>query len=341
MKKSLIFLFTILFINQSYSQINQKIDSLKNELKTAEDSRKNAEKQIELINNQIKDLSPKIYLTKGGFAALNFNQMSFTNWAAGGTNAISTTALGNFYLNYNKGKISWSNILDLAFGMIKNNGQELRKNEDKIDFLTKFGHNSPVKNLNYALLGNFKSQFAPSYTFDDKNVRSPKIAAFMAPAFILASIGIDYKPIKTLSVYFSPATGKFTIVAINDNSIKKAFSVDTTQSARKEFGAMMNIFFQKDIIKNTNLQTQLSLFNNYTDQNTSNRKNIDVNLQVMINAKLNKFITASIFVNSIYDNDINIQYDKNDESKTGPRLQLKEVFGIGLSLNLFKNNKKK
>ncbi|NUM32723.1 MAG: DUF3078 domain-containing protein [Bacteroidetes bacterium] len=321
---------------KGFSQNNAKIDSLKRELKAAEEIKKNADKNVSDINSQINDLLPKVYLTKGGFAALNFNQMSFTNWAAGGTNAISTTALGNFFLNYNKGKISWNNILDLAFGMIKNNSQELRKNEDKIDFLTKFGHNSPLKNLNYAVLGNFKSQFAPSYNFDANNVRSPKISDFLAPAFVLASVGIDYKPIKPLSVYFSPATGKFTIVAENNVPIKKSFNVDTSKSVRQEFGALMNVLFQNDIYKNTNLYTALSLFNNYTDQNTPNRKNIDINLQILINTKLNKFISASFFINSIYDNDIKIKYDKNDESKVGPRLQLKEVFGAGISINLFK-----
>lgn len=331
---------TVLIIKINvYSQNNQRIDSLKKVLKTVEEQKKEAEKQISNINSKIAELQPKIYLTKGGFAALNFNQMSFTNWAAGGINAISATALGNIYLNYNKGKVSWNNNLDIAYGMIKNNSQDMRKNEDKIDFLTKFGHTSPVKNINYAILGNFKSQFAPSYTYDNNNVKSPMISTFMAPAFVLASLGIDYKPLKYLSVYFSPATGKFTVVSINNNSIKKAFAVDTLKSSRNEFGALMNILFQKDIYKNTNLLSRLSLFNNYTDQNTPNRKNIDVNLEVMINAKLNKYITASIFINTIYDNDIMIKFDKNDQSKVGPRLQFKEVFGIGLSVNLFKNKK--
>ena len=219
----------------------------------------------------------------------------------------------------------------MAYGMIQNKGQELRKNEDKIDFLTKFGHTSPVKNVNYAVLANFKSQFAPSHTYDAQNVKSPMISTFLAPAFILASIGIDFKPKPYFSVYLSPATGKFTIVNVNDNSIKTAFAVDTMKRVRKEFGALMNIFFQKNIHKNVNLLSRLSLFNNYTDVNTSNRKNIDVNFESMINARINRFITASLFINAIYDNDIQISLDENDLTKVGPRLQFKEVFGIGLS----------
>ena len=77
--------------------------------------------------------------------------------------------------------------------------------------------------------------------------------------------------------------------------------------------------------------SRLSLFNNYTDTRVSNRKNIDVNLETMLNAKINRFISASLFLNWIYDDDLIINYDENDATKKGPRLQFKEVFGIGLS----------
>lgn len=334
MKKYLA-IIALLFTVNTFAQVSKtdslKLDSLKAELKYAETLKADAEGKIKILNSSIEKLMPFVAWKKGGFGAINFNQMSFTNWAAGGINALAVTTLGNIYANYAKDKIAWNNNLDLAYGMIQNKGQDLRKNEDKIDFLTKFGHTSPVKNVNYAVLANFKSQFAPSYTYDDKNVRSPMISTFLAPAFILASIGIDFKPKPYFSVYLSPATGKFTIVNIDDNSIKKAFAVDTMKKVRQEFGALMNIFFQKNIHKNVNLLARLSLFNNYTDVNKSNRKNIDVNFESMINARINRFISASLFINAIYDNDIQISLDENDLTKVGPRLQFKEVLGIGLS----------
>lgn len=320
----------IVWANVLFAQTT-KMDSLKLELKNTEAINTEAEGKIKALNSSIEKLMPFAAWKKGGFGAVNFNQMGFTNWAAGGINALSVTTLGNVYANYAKDKIVWNNNLDVAYGMIQNKGQELRKNEDKIDFLTKFGHTSPVKNVNYAVLANFKSQFAPSHTYDAQNVKSPMISTFLAPAFILASIGIDFKPKPYFSVYLSPATGKFTIVNVNDNSIKTAFAVDTMKRVRKEFGALMNIFFQKNIHKNVNLLSRLSLFNNYTDSNKPNRKNIDVNFESMINARINRFITASLFINAIYDNDIQISLDENDLTKVGPRLQFKEVFGIGLS----------
>jgi len=51
--------------------------------------------------------------------------------------------------------------------------------------------------------------------------------------------------------------------------------------------------------------------------------------------KVNKFITANIGTQMIYDDIIPVTVIKEKsgvkETKTGPRLQFKEVFGIGLS----------
>ncbi len=50
----------------------------------------------------------------GGIAALNFTQVSLSNWAAGGENSISGIALFNFFANYKKGKNTWDNTIDLG-----------------------------------------------------------------------------------------------------------------------------------------------------------------------------------------------------------------------------------
>jgi hypothetical protein len=42
------------------------------------------------------------YWKKGGMTGLNFTQSSFTNWAAGGENAFSATALTTLFANYKR-----------------------------------------------------------------------------------------------------------------------------------------------------------------------------------------------------------------------------------------------
>ncbi len=86
-----------------------------------------------------------------------------------------------------------------------------------------------------------------------------------------------------------------------------------------EIGATLSAKFQKDVFKNVNVLSKLVLFNNYTDEHEDNRKNIDVNWEVMINIKAGKYLTTSILTNLIYD--------QNVIAKT----QFKEVLGVGFS----------
>lgn len=288
------------------------------------------------------------YWKKGGFTSVNVNQVSLSNWAAGGDNSFAVTALGNIFANYAKGKTSWDNSLDMGYGIIRNGSvKEFRKNEDKIDFVSKFGHKAFHKgNWYYSALLNFKSQFRPGYNYPNDSIW---ISTFLAPAFIMTAIGMDYKPNDYFSVFLSPATGKFTIVGdqrladAGSFGVQKAIYDATTgalikkgETFRPEFGAYISAKFQKDVMKNVNLKSKLDLFNNYTDKNKPNRKNIDVNWETTISMKVNKYIGVSLFSHLIYDHDINIdQFQTINGVQTkvgsGPRLQFKQVSGLGFS----------
>lgn len=94
--------------------------------------------------------------TTGGLISLDFAQSSFTNWAAGGQNALSITSIFNTFANYKKGKNSWDNSIGLAYGMLQSGHSALQKNEDKIDLSSKYGRYA-LDHWYYSALLNFKS----------------------------------------------------------------------------------------------------------------------------------------------------------------------------------------
>jgi hypothetical protein len=301
--------------------------------------------------------------TFGGFTSLQTNQVALVNWAAGGENSFSATALVQLYANFDKKGWKWENRLDLGYGLMYSKSFNWQKNEDKIDFLSKLAR--PIadsKVLSYAAEANFKTQFQPGYTLPDD---STAISRFLAPGYVIASLGIEYKPLEWITVYLSPATGKFTFV--NDQTLADAgaFGVEGAVydeitglkledgfGLNAEFGAYFKFGLKKDIMKNVTLATDLNLFNHYMDTDVDNRKNIDVDWQTSINMKVNKWLTVSLFTHLIYDNDINIAISDSDGNdvfmqrpdgtqllnaegnpirKKGPRLQFKEVAGAGVS----------
>jgi hypothetical protein len=269
-----------------------------------------------------------------GFFSQQLNQVSFTNWAAGGENSFASTSIAVLTANYAKENITWENKLDMAFGLMKTQDSPTRKNEDKIDFLSKVGR-KVSDNLSATALLNFKTQFAEGFNYpNDVDV----VSRLMAPGYLLVAIGVDYKPVEYLSIFFSPATGKYTFVLDDDLAAVGAFGVEPGKNVRPEFGAMASITFAKDIFENVNLASKIDLFNNLTDSDKSNRKNTDVNWTTRLNMKVNRFITASMGFDLIYDHNIPIVVGETPlgDPITGPRTQFKQLFGIGISYNFKK-----
>ena len=85
--------------------------------------------------------------TLGSKSSLTFSQVSLTNWAAGGENSLGGNAFLNLTANMIKGKTTWDNALDMAYGMVQQGTQSIRKSDDKIDLVSKLGHNVINKNL--------------------------------------------------------------------------------------------------------------------------------------------------------------------------------------------------
>ncbi len=294
------------------------------------------------INAQTPDTTKA--WTKGGVLNINFSQSSFTNWAAGGQNAVSATGLLNAFTNYKKGKDAWDNSIDLAYGLLQSGTTALRKNEDKIDLSSKYGRYAFKEHWYYSALLNVKTQFANGYNYPNDSV---VISHFMAPGYVLGAIGMDYKTKdNSFSLFISPLTSKTTIV--NDQRLADAgtFGVEPAKydsvagvyvmikhgkMIRSEFGSYLKMTFKKDIAKNVNFATKLELFSNYLDR----PQNVDVNWEVLIAMKINKFLTSSISTQMLYDNDIPVPVKREINGVTvdgtGPRLQFKEVLAIGLS----------
>ncbi|MCB2406911.1 DUF3078 domain-containing protein [Hymenobacter lucidus] len=276
---------------------------------------------------------------RGGVGTLNFSQVSLSNWAPGGQSSLSLLAIGNTFLHYRRGLNTFDTSLDIVYGSLKAGKSKVRKSDDRLEFNAKYGHQF-TKVLYYAVQANVKTQLTPT-----KSIERPDslLSRFFAPAFILASIGIDYKPNDQLSVFLSPITGKFTVVADQTLADAGAFGVDaaerdaagrpvagTGQQLRSELGAYLNVKYRRPVWENVTFQSKLDLFSNYLH----NPANVDVNWETLVSLKVNKFISSSIATTLVYDDDVLVPVDRNDDGvpdSRGRRNQFKEILGIGLT----------
>jgi hypothetical protein len=257
---------------------------------------------------------------KGGIYNLNISQASLSNWAAGGDDfSLAVNSLLSLFAFYKKGKHSWDNTFDFNLGYVKTTTLGSRKNDDRFDLLSKYGHALNPK-LNLASLVNLRSQFFKGYSYtDDAKTLS---SAFMAPGYLLLSTGFDYKPVKNLSIYLSPITARWVIVRDTALSNKGAYGVTPGKKSNLEIGGFATISYQKEINKNVAYKGRLDLFSNYKN----NPQNVDLFMSNILSVKLSKILSATWGVDIIYDDDVRL-FGTN---KNRPGLQVKSLVGIGL-----------
>jgi len=258
---------------------------------------------------------------------LLFNQASFSNWNAGGTNNIGFTAKVNYSLIYRKGRHFVDNNIQLRYGLVSSKGQASRKTDDYIQVFSNYGYD--LRNNYYLSAGiRFISQFSPGFNYDatpDPEYED-RISRFMAPGYLDMGVGISYNPKENLQIIFRPATGRFTFILDPKLQVKGNYGLDHDgQSVRSELGALLNILYKLNIMEGMSFTNQLNLFSSYS----SHPERVDVAYSGVLNMKFTKHITTSISLDLLYDHD-QIQ-----------KLQMKQTLGVGFAYSFGAQTEKK
>jgi hypothetical protein len=272
-----------------------------------------------IIKKDKDDTIPRIW-HKGGLFSLNLAQSALNNWAAGGDNfSLTLTSYLNLYAFYKKGRYSWDNTLDFYLGYLNTTSLGSRKNDDRIDILSKYGY-SISEHCAVAALFDFRTQFFKGYNFSDTS--RTLSSNFLSPAYILLGLGLDYKPTKNLSIYISPLTLREIIVKDPELSAKGLYGVPPGKKATSELGAYATINYLNDLGKTMSYRGRLDLFSNYKHE----PENVDVFMSNVFSVKLSRILSATWNLDLIYDDNVRL-FGKNHSSAA---LQVKSIVGAGI-----------
>lgn len=271
----------------------------------------------------------------------DLSEIAFVNWNAGGNNAITTLLRAEFKRKYKYRNVQWANDLVLRYGINVQEGQKIRKSDDAIQLNSTFGARHDAFSQWYlSAKGNFSTQFSNGYKYPD---RENPISRFMAPGYFFLGVGAEYSPEgKDFTLYLSPLTQKTTFVLDERLADAGSFGVrpavyDATgqkirdgQKVFTEVGILITNSFQTKVYENMFLSNKLSLYTDYLNS----FGNIDVNWILDLELKVNQYVKATLGTHIIYDNDIkfsSILLETGETVPVGPRIQLKQLLGVGLT----------
>ena len=271
----------------------------------------------------------------------DISQIAFLNWNAGGNSSVSGLLKGNFVRKYTTDNVKWVNELIIKYGVNKQDGIELRKTDDALQFNSTFGHRQhTASNWYHSAKFNFNTQFTSGYSYPntEKAISKP-----FSPAYIFTGVGAEYSnKEELLTLYLSPLTQKTTLVLDQRLANEGAFGVEKAvydenqelirkgKRSRTELGVLITASHKKEVWANITLENRISLYSDYIN----NFGNIDVDWQMQLNLIVNAHVKANIGLNLIYDDDIKAKEEVNGTLiSVGPKLQMKQVLGIGLVYN--------
>lgn len=232
---------------------------------------------------------------------INFNQASFSgNWKGGGVNSVALGMYLQGRANYAKDKWTWDNTLDFIYGIVKNQGEETRKTNDRIFLDSKVGFKINSK-WNYFFAANLLSQFAPGYDFSGPEKRL--ISKFANPAYFTTGLGIEYKPNSEFSLRMSPFSPRWTFVTDTElyREVPSNYGVEIGKKVRQEWLAFsLMADWNKKLAENLGLLIRYQMYSNYE---TLAFKTIDHRLDLGLTAKVTNLINVSLTSLSLYDID--------------------------------------
>lgn len=281
----------------------------------AQDNERTGLANTKKANERVIDTTKLGWKRAGNFVFL-LNQSAFNNeWLGGGTSNIAGNVGLNYDLNYASNSTIWDNKLIIAYGLTKIKDQEMTKSDDRFELTSLYGKQISGSHWYYSAFMNFKTQMDSG--FDPAT--GAKITHFFSPAYLQAGPGLLWKKSDNLKVNIAPATSRLIFVhgEFTEGLPEGAtyFGVDPNETTRFEFGAAVNAYYKFTLMTNISMENILNLYSNYLE----NPQNIDVDYQMNLVMKVNKYLSANVAFQAIYD----------DNAIKG--VQVRQVFGLGFN----------
>ena len=247
-------------------------------------------------------------------AGANITQISFTDWAQGGENALAYALFLEGKSIYAVDVIEWVNGYKFGYGQAKLGSQGIRKTDDKIDLQSvltyKFGtYINPFASVS------LNTQFSEGIKYDALGIATP-VSNFFDPAYIIQTIGVGYQPGPEVKTRLGVALRE----TIAKNFAGKYTDDPTTTELEKlriEGGLESVTEIGWTVMENIILNAKLEIFApvQHFDRTSIQSDNT-------LSAKVNKLISMNLNIQLISDPQVQA------------RTQIKQTLALGFSLTL-------
>lgn len=237
------------------------------------------------------------------------------NWYQGGSSSFAGLGSAKGMVSYITDRFTWENTGEWRMGGSTISADSLHKVNTTDDLFKVYSKANLriVPKLFTSLSVEIETRFLPTYKSNSMELKSGPFSPFR----FNAAFGLDYKPVKGLSISFSPISYK--VIHIMDTARVKATDYGLLEGQRTQhnIGSSVRIEYIWKPVREVSLESKFFFYTNYKD--------VEIDLEVNCDFIINRFMSARLMLHPRYDTSVIMDGD------THARIQFRELLSIGFA----------
>lgn len=237
------------------------------------------------------------------------------NWYQGGSSSFAGLGIFKGQVSYIRERFTWENFGEWRIGGSTISADSLHKVNTTDDMFKIYSKANLriVPKIYTSLSAELETRLLPTYKSNSMELKSGPFSPFR----FNAAFGVDFKPVKGLSISLSPVSYK--VIHIMDTARVKPtdYGLKAHQRTQHNIGSSLRVEYLWKPVREVALETKFYTYTNYRD--------VEIDLEVNCDFIINRFMSARLMLHPRYDTSVIMEGDKR------AKMQFRELLSIGFA----------
>ena len=237
------------------------------------------------------------------------------NWYQGGSSSFAGLGIAKGQISYITDRFTWENTGEWRMGGSTVSTDSLHKvntTDDLFRIYTK-ANLRIVPKLFVSVSSEIETRLLPTYKSNSMELKSAPFSPFR----FNAAFGVDYKPVKNLSISVSPVSYKVIHVADSARVRVTDYGLFEGQRTQHNIGSSLRVEYVWKPVREVSLEAKFFMYTNYKD--------VELDLEVNCDFIINRFLSARLMLHPRYDTSVIMDGDKH------AKIQFRELLSLGFA----------
>ena len=237
------------------------------------------------------------------------------NWYQGGSSSFAGLGIAKGQISYISERFTWENFGEWRIGASTVSADSLHKVNTTDDMFRIYSKANLriVPKLFTSVSAEIETRLLPTYQANSNMLKSAPFSPFR----FNAAFGIDYKPVKNLSISVSPVSYKMIHIMDTARVLPTDYGLEAGQRTQHNIGSSVRIEYTWKPVREVALESKFYFYTNYQD--------VELDLEVNCDFIITRFMSARLILHPRYDTSVIMQGD------THAKIQFRELLSIGFA----------